>query len=158
MHRSLTNIRWRRQRRVVHEGFNKSAANRFHAAQTQGAVYLASALGQRPNSFCSLYHTFACSAVLSVTYDRPVRGGAGDKVLLEGVDTFAKRSFSATALSVVEILPWIAKLPNWMVKRVRDARVHHRETSTFFLGLIEDVENRLVSVVRKQANDTRGTD
>lgn len=141
----LISARWRRQRRVVHEGFNKSAASRFHDAEAEDAVRLALALVQEPNDFRALYHTYACSVVLSVTYDRPLRGGSDDDGLRARIDDFVKRNQdSLQGAHYVEFMPWMLYLPSWMATWKRSALDLYENTTTFFLGLVEDVENRVV--------------
>ncbi|KZV76226.1 cytochrome P450 [Peniophora sp. CONT] len=139
------NDRWRRQRRVVHEGFNKSAANRFHDAEAEDAVRLATALIKDQSAFRSLYHTYACSIVLSVTYDRPLRGTAEDEALRARIDDFMKRDQAALQVGAhwVELLPCMVYLPSWMASWKRDALELYENTTTLFLGLVDDVETRV---------------
>ncbi|VDC04597.1 unnamed protein product [Peniophora sp. CBMAI 1063] len=139
------NDRWRRQRRVVHEGFNKSAASRFHSAEVEDVIRLATSLIQNPSAFRSLYHTYACSVVLSVTYDRPLRGGPGDEVLRTRIDDFVHLDQAALQVGAhyVELIPWMVYLPSWMAKWKRDALKQYEETTSFFFGLMDDVETRM---------------
>ncbi|KZV76225.1 cytochrome P450 [Peniophora sp. CONT] len=139
------NDRWRRQRRVVHEGFNKSAASRFRDAEAQDAVRLAEALIKDPSAFRPLYHTYACSIVLSVTYDRPIRGSPEDEALRARIDDFVKRDQAALRVGAhyVELLPWMVHLPNWMARWKRDALEMYKDTTEFFMGLVDDVETRM---------------
>ena len=130
----------------MHEGFNKSAASRFHDAQVEDAVLLASALAQDPSKFRALYHTYTCSVVLSVTYDRPLRGRPEDEALRTRIEDFVKRDQDALQIGAhyVDFIPWMIHLPGWMAKWKRDALKLYEETTVFFLGLIEDVETRVV--------------
>ncbi|VDC00765.1 unnamed protein product [Peniophora sp. CBMAI 1063] len=139
------NDRWRRQRRVVHEGFNKSAASRFQSAEVEDVVRLAASLVEDSSSFRSLYHTCACSVVLSVTYDRPLRGGPEHEALRARIDDFVHRNQAALQVGAhyVELVPWMLYLPSWMAKWKRDALKMYEETSAFFLGLVDDVETRV---------------
>lgn len=107
---------------------------------------LATALIQDPSAFRSLYHTYTCSVILAVTYDRPLRGGEEDDALCTRIDDFLKRDQAALRVGAhyVEIMPWMLYLPGWMAKWKRDALKLYEETTTFFLGLLEDVETRVV--------------
>ncbi|KZV76223.1 cytochrome P450 [Peniophora sp. CONT] len=138
------NDRWRRQRRIVHEGFNKSAASRFHEAEAEEAVRLGAALLEDPLNFRKHYHAYVASVVLSITYDRPLRGGALDKALLSGVKTFIRRSQKlAWVGGYVDLMPWLAYLPACLAKWKPEALSVYIDTTAFFLGLMEDVEGRM---------------
>ncbi|KZV74589.1 cytochrome P450 [Peniophora sp. CONT] len=139
------NDRLRRKRRAIHEGFNKSASMSFHGTLAEDAVRLAVSLEHDPKAFRKYYYTFSCSVVLAVTYDLPLLGRPEDDTLLSRIEAFAARAKETTAPGAhyVELLPWMKHLPEWMAKWKRDALITHRETTSFFLELMEDVETRM---------------
>ena len=139
--------RWRRQRRIVHEGFNKSAASRFHSAEAEEATRLAVALLRDPANIHNHYRNYVSSVMLSVTYDRPLHGGPDDKVLRAGIDEFIKQNIAFTGIEqLAQIMPWLAHVPEWSAKWKRDVRLVYEETTRFFMGMVDDVEERMVSV------------
>ncbi|VDB89774.1 unnamed protein product [Peniophora sp. CBMAI 1063] len=140
------NDRFRQKRRAIHEGFNKSASSRFQPALEEDAIRLASSLTQDAEAFRKYYHTFACSMVLGVTYDRPLLGRPEDEQLRERIEAFVKRAQETTAPGAyyVELLPWMKYLPAWMAKWKRDALATRRETTSFFMELKDEVATRMV--------------
>ncbi|KZV76224.1 cytochrome P450 [Peniophora sp. CONT] len=138
------NDRWRRQRRIINEGFNKSAAARFHAAEAEEAIRLGAALIHDPTNFCKHYRDYVSSAVLSVTYDRPLHGGPHDQTLRTGIQTFIQGIVDSSLIGqFVDLFPWLAYMPEWMAKWKRDARLAFEESSSFFLEMVDDVEARM---------------
>ena len=138
---------WRRQRRAVHEGFNRSALSRFYPALFEDATRLAISLSQDPSSRLTYYQNYGCSTVLSVTYDRPLHGKPEDEAMRLRIDTFVKKLTTAIAPGAhfVEVLPWMLSLPNWMARWKRHALHTYHDTTEFFLGLVDDVDARVVS-------------
>ncbi|KZV76252.1 cytochrome P450 [Peniophora sp. CONT] len=136
--------RWRRQRRAVHEGFSRSAVKRFHPALVEDAIRLALSLSHDPSEFRKHYQHYACSTVLAVTYDRPLHGKPEDDSLRVQIDAIVRKLVAAASpgAHLVEIMPWMLWLPEWMAKWKRDALEAHRVARTFFLGLIEQVHAR----------------
>ncbi|VDC04579.1 unnamed protein product [Peniophora sp. CBMAI 1063] len=136
--------RWRRQRRAVHEGFTKSAVKRFHPALVEDAIRLAVSLSQDSSSFRQHYQHFACSTVLAVTYDRPLHGKPGDDALRVHIDTIVRKLVAAASpgAHLVELMPWMLRLPSWMAKWKRDALDAHHDAKQFFVGLLDEVDAR----------------
>ena len=120
----------------------------FHAALTEDATWLITSLAQDPEAFRQYYHTFACSIVLAVTYDRPLRGSVEDDMLRSRIEAFVARAQETTRPGAyyVELFPLMRYLPQWMARWKRDALHTYRETMSFFLELMEDVETRLVEL------------
>lgn len=143
---SSNTCRWRRQRRIVHEGFNKSAASHFHTAEAEEATRLAIALLEDPNNFHEHVRNYVSSVMLSVTYDRPLHGGPDDKALRAGIDEFIKQNIAFTRVEqFAQIMPWLAHVPDWSAKWKREVRQVYEDTTRFFMDMVEDVETRMVS-------------
>ena len=143
---NLMFIRWRRQRRAIHEGFNRTVVNRFHPALVEDAVQLALAVCHDAAAFRKHYRNFAGSAVLAITYDKPLRGSSDDEAMHMRVDDFVKRvqAASAPGAHFVEMAPFMLWLPSWMAGWKHDALKLYRETSAFFLSLVDEVDARVV--------------
>ncbi|VDB91739.1 unnamed protein product [Peniophora sp. CBMAI 1063] len=135
---------WRRQRRIIHEGFNKSAASRFHTAEVEEATRLAATLIRDPAGFHDHVRNYVSSVMLSVTYDRPLHGGPDDKALRAGIDEYIHQNIAFTRVDqFVQLVPWLAYAPEWAAKWKRDARLVFEDTTRFFMGLVDDVEARM---------------
>ena len=135
--------RWRRQRRIVHEGFNKSAASRFHAAESEEAARLCTTLLHSPSNFRKHYHDYVSSVVLSVTYGR-----AHDEKLLTGVEAFIRKSQSLARVdALVEVLPWLEWVPGWVAGWKGRALEAYEDSTAFFMGLVDDVEDKMVRIL-----------
>ena len=104
------------------------------------------ALLHDPTNIHNHYRNYVSSVMLSVTYDRPLHGGPDDKVLRAGIDEFIKQNIAFTGIEqLAQIMPWLAHVPEWSAKWKRDVRLVYEETTRFFMGMVDDVEERMVS-------------
>ncbi|KAI0027580.1 cytochrome P450 [Vararia minispora EC-137] len=145
------NDRWRRMRRAVNEAFNVGVTGRYHGMEEEEAVRLALALTAEPSRFIHLYERYAASLVMTITYDRPLRGSEKDDAIHKRTLVSNRRNVDAVApgAHLVEFFPWMLRLPTWLAKWKQDALNGYQETSELYGELVDNVvERRAKGVAR----------
>ena len=86
------------------------------------------------------------SAVLSTCYSLPPVASADDPVLTR-INNFMHRIESAARPGeyLVELFPWMLRLPKWMAKWHRDADEAHERDTRMFMEFHMDAKHRVVS-------------
>ncbi|KZT55850.1 cytochrome P450 [Calocera cornea HHB12733] len=112
------NERWKRCRRIIHEGFNARASEGYAAIQEEESGRLCRYLLQNPG--CDLYPALertSCGVILRALYDAPSlftspTGEEKVQKLAEQMDAFMKAAMPLAYM--VEMFPVLKYLPRWM--------------------------------------------
>ncbi len=105
--------RWRRLRRVVVEGFSKSAVHHFHPIQSREAIMLALALIKSPSDPEKPLQRHGLSIMLSINYHFPPVDSEDDPVVV-GVINHVERVLHEMlpGTRLVEFFPWMRYIPS----------------------------------------------
>ncbi|KAI0076940.1 cytochrome P450 [Panus rudis PR-1116 ss-1] len=141
-----TNDLWKRLRRSAYEGLNFRSADVFQPVQEREAVRLADALIKDPANWMDHINRVTASSVLSICYSLPPMASATDPVITR-INAFMSRIESAARPGeyLVEIFPWMLRLPKCMCKWRRDAEEAHRKDTNMFMEFHMDAKRRAAS-------------
>lgn len=132
-------------RRAAHDGFNVRASATYQVLQEKESILLASHFLRDPARWGEHFGRSAASTVLSAVYGWPPIDTSAD-ALVERIDALTKRAVNASApgAHLVEILPSMLCLPEWLAKWKREGREWFRKDSALFEGFFDEVEMKLV--------------
>ncbi|KAK7681933.1 hypothetical protein QCA50_014895 [Cerrena zonata] len=135
---------WRRLRRAAFEGLNFKSSEVFQPVQEREAIRLSEALIKDPDSWMDHINRVTASAVLSTCYSLPPVASADDPVLTR-INNFMHRIESAARPGeyLVELFPWMLRLPKWMAKWHRDAEEAHERDTKMFMEFHMDAKQRV---------------
>ncbi|KZP01836.1 cytochrome P450 [Calocera viscosa TUFC12733] len=129
------NDRWKRCRRIIHEGFNMRAVDAYAQLQEEESGRLCRYLLQNPG--CNLYPVLertSCGAILRALYDAPslfVSPKGEEKVhkLAQQMDAFMKAAMPLAYL--VEMFPAMRHLPRWLAPFKAYGEDFFKETNAY---------------------------
>jgi hypothetical protein len=89
----------------------------------------------------------AASTIMSIVYDHPPIKSEDEPSVVR-INDFVERIVRAAypGAHLVEFFPWMRYLPEWMAKWKREAMKWYRHDSTFFVGLYNNVQKRVVRI------------
>ncbi|KAI9452369.1 cytochrome P450 [Lactarius psammicola] len=136
----------RRFRRVVVEGFSKSAVQQFYPIQNREAIMLALALIKSPPTLEKHFHRHAWSIMLTVNYHLPPVESEHDPNIV-GVEDYVRRLLHEThpGARLVEYLPWLRYIPSRFAKWKRDVQNWFIQDSLMFQRLLGKVADDLAN-------------
>ncbi|CAL1699897.1 unnamed protein product [Somion occarium] len=134
---------WRRLRKAAFEGLNFRSSEVFQPVQEREAIRLAEALVKNPSAWMDHINRVTASGVLSVCYSLPPVASAEDPVITL-INNFMHRieAGSRPGEYLVELFPWMLRLPKWMAKWHRDADEAHARDTEMFMKFHLDAKRR----------------
>ncbi|KAI9452361.1 cytochrome P450 [Lactarius psammicola] len=128
----------RRFRRVVVEGFSKSAVQQFYPIQNREAIMLALALMTNPPTLEKHFHRHCMVHHADQSEDDPN---------IVGVENYVRRSLHEMhpGTRLVEYLPWLRYIPSRFAKWKRDAQYWFIQDSLMFQRLLGKVADDLTN-------------
>lgn len=141
----LMSIRWKRMRRAAHEGFSGRAADTHQPMQEQEAARFVRHIIEDPQNWDHHLRRTAVSTVLSAVYGWVPIGTDGD-TLVDRINDVMHRIARASlpGAHLVELLPRMLHLPDWMAKWKREAKYDFKQNTQLFEGLLDDVRAKVV--------------
>ncbi|KAH9051189.1 cytochrome P450 [Lactarius deliciosus] len=127
-------------RKAVHEGLNES----FEVPQLNEAILLTSGLLAQPAMWDKHIRRTTASLIMSVTYDTPPIVSEQDSGVNTINDFLRVTRAARPGAHLVEYFPWMIHIPSRFSKRKRDAEYWHEKDSTMFVGLFNNVREKLV--------------
>ncbi|KZT21020.1 cytochrome P450 [Neolentinus lepideus HHB14362 ss-1] len=136
--------RWRRMRKAVHEGLQKSIIHRYQPTQFNEAVLLTSGVLSDPDTWAAHLRRTAASTLMSVVYATPPILSEQEPSV-KSVNDFAARLTRAIlpGTHLVEFFPWMVHIPAKLAKWKHDAQEWYIKDSIMFEGLFEGVRRRM---------------
>ena len=134
-------------RRATHEGLlNTQAVLSYRPIQEKQAAVLALHMLDDPTNWDNHYRRSSASTILSIVYGWPPVDPSRDSVV-EEVHKLAFRVAHAIrpGTYMVESLPWMLYLPEWLAKWKREGRALFRYGTKLFQQLKDEVEMQVVS-------------
>ncbi|KAF7790535.1 hypothetical protein EIP86_001491 [Pleurotus ostreatoroseus] len=144
--RSLSCTRWKRMRRAALEGFSSRAITAYHALQERHAAHFVRHMLEDPDSWDDHVRRSAASIVLSVVYGWPPIDATADPVvekITEIIQRIARSILPGAHL--VDLIPFMAYIPDGMAKWKREAKAHFHQDSKFFEELFNDVKAKALA-------------
>ncbi|KAH9058135.1 cytochrome P450 [Lactarius vividus] len=132
---------WRRMRKAVHEGLNKS----FEVPQLNEAILLTSGFLAQPAMWDKHIRRTTASLTMSITYDTPPivsEQDSGVKAINDFITRLTRASLPGAHL--VEFLPWMMHIPSRFAKWKSNAEYWHEKDSMMFVGLFNNVREKLL--------------
>ncbi|KAI9439108.1 cytochrome P450 [Lactarius indigo] len=132
---------WRRMRKAIHEGLNKS----FEVPQLNEAILLTSGLLAQPAMWDQHIRRTTASLTMSITYDTQPIVSEQDSRVKAINDFMARMTRSALpGAHLVEYLPWMIHIPSRFAKWKRDAEYWCEKDSAMFVSLFNNVRKKLL--------------
>ncbi|KZT50647.1 cytochrome P450 [Calocera cornea HHB12733] len=136
------NARWKRMRRIIHEGFNPRATEAYAHMQAEEAGRLCRYLLQHPD--CDVYHAMeraAASVIFRALYDAPsLFSSATAEEKVEELNRQMDASLHAAMplAYLVDTFPVMKHLPSWVAPWKRYGEAHFKRVDVFTTGLYEE--------------------
>lgn len=139
---------WRRMRKAAHEGFNPTAANNYHTLQeTEATVLTNGLLEDGGKNWDAHLRRASASQVMAMLYDAPPILDHKAEVIVrvnDQVERIVKAAYPGE--HIVEFLPFLNKLPDFLAPWKPWAAEWHRKDSVLFEGLYKTTADRVVSI------------
>lgn len=135
--------RWRRMRKGAHEALGLNTSKKYRPVQEQEALRLTKLILETPQHWEDHAKLIASSAILSISFGLPPLQDTNDPIF-RGIfehQLRAQRS-SLPGAYLVDIIPWMMYLPDWMAKWKRDGKRYHQQDTALFEGLLDQAQQR----------------
>lgn len=136
------NDRWKRMRRVAHDGLSVKAAETYTLLQEKEAVYLLRGLLHEKGSIDPQLRRTAAATVLSAVYSYPPIE-INDPVVTRVEEYVVRMQKAALPGHLLDIFPWMMRIPTSLVKWKREGYAFFKKDTDMFLGLLDDVKKGL---------------
>lgn len=134
--------RFRKYRKIMHESLNNTVAVNYEGIQEKEATLTLEAIGQDPGNFRRQFGRYAASAIMTITYDHPVRSLDDPLVVRVNECLGALGEWINPAASPLDSYPILRYVPTainpW--KKLGE-RLHKRELN-LFLEVYRDVRRQ----------------
>ncbi|EJU02639.1 cytochrome P450 [Dacryopinax primogenitus] len=130
---------WRRLRRVTHEGFNIRACQAYYPFQEQEAANLVRSIMAEPTDLGQKLKHATAAATWRSLYSGPSLTEE-DEAKVCGIDNVGETVLGASMpmAFLVDVIPAMKMLPNWMAGWKAWGEEWFRESGRFFHGLLDD--------------------
>ncbi|KAJ7482244.1 cytochrome P450 [Mycena galericulata] len=132
---------WKKLRRAAHEGLNHKVSQAYEPIQEREAASLLKYMIEQPELWEDNLKRASASTVLGVVYGWPGLDETGDNLVTRVNDLMHRLVRAALpGAFLVEIFPFMNKLPECMAKWKREGREWHRKDTLLFEGMMNDVK------------------
>ncbi|GJN91185.1 hypothetical protein Rhopal_004203-T1 [Rhodotorula paludigena] len=138
------NDTWRRWRKVLHGSFMQKAADSYKPIQNLESKQLQHDLLTTPDNFRDHLERYAASVIVTVNYGRRVTNIWTDRVVCENRRSMdVLTSVNIPGKYLVESLPILLKLPNFLTPWRTLAFEHRKKDVELYLGLVNEVKEKM---------------
>ncbi|KAJ7139436.1 cytochrome P450 [Mycena epipterygia] len=135
---------WRKMRRASHEAFNLRASEKYQPDQCKEAAMNVLDLLDNPERWVDLLKQTTASSILSAVYGWP-RIGSSSLPIIHRIHAHTAHIAGAVVPGafLVEVFPWMKRLPTWMAKWKRDGLKWHEQETDMFESLNAGVGEKM---------------
>ncbi|GAA5836682.1 hypothetical protein JCM11251_002697 [Rhodosporidiobolus azoricus] len=138
------NDNWRRWRKVLHGSFMQKAADNYKPIQHLESKQLMNDLLHQPEGFRDHLERYAASVIVTINYGRRVHNVWTDRVVCENRRSMdILTSVNIPGKYLVEALPILLKLPNFLTPWRTEALKHRKQDIELYIGLVNEVKAKM---------------
>ncbi|KAF5343053.1 hypothetical protein D9758_011137 [Tetrapyrgos nigripes] len=137
---------WRRLRKAAHLGLHLRAAESYYPIEEREAAILVKDLLRDPASWDSHIRRSIASTMFNVVYNGEPLATKEDPTVAK-INALMHRVVQAALPGrfLVEIIPWMRYLPDWMASWKRKGKESFVEDSKMFKGFLQSVKNEVAT-------------
>lgn len=137
---------WRRLRKAAHLGLHLRAAEAYYPIEEREAAILVQDLLRDPGSWDGHIRRSIASTMFNVVYNGESLATKDDPTVAK-INALMHRVVQAALPGrfLVEILPWMRYLPDWMASWKRKGKESFRQDSNMFKGFLQNVKDEVAT-------------